>query len=206
MATTTTETPAIETRLIGPADRGRIATLEEFMSADFEEGYLYELSRGVIEVSDIPGINHGRVVQRVARLFNHYDDAHPGVINYLAGGGECGIRLPGMISVRHPDQAVYLDPPPPLRNPWTRWIPHIVVEIVSPGGEERDYTLKLEEHLRAGVSEYWIIDPATRELRILVRDADVWSESIFKEGSTYKTDLLPGLEVRLEELIGVPEA
>jgi Uma2 family endonuclease len=202
MATATTATPA---RVIGPGDHGRIATFDEFISADFEEGYLYELSRGVIEVSDIPGINHGRIVQRVARLFMHYDDAHPGVINYLAGGGECGIRLPGMISIRHPDQAVYLDPPPPLRNPWTRWIPHIVVEIVSPGGEERDYKLKREEYLRAGIREYWIIDPATRELRVLVRDADIWSELTFKEGTIYKTDLLVGLEVRLEELIGVSE-
>ena len=34
--------------------------------------------------------------------------AHPGVINYRAGGGECRLRLPGMQSDRHPDQAIYL--------------------------------------------------------------------------------------------------
>jgi Uma2 family endonuclease len=202
-ATATTQTP---TRVIGPGDHGRTASLDEFMSADFEEGYLYELSRGVIDVADIPGVSHGQIVRRVARLFMHYDDAHPGLIKYSGGGGECRIRLPGMISSRHPDQAVYLDPPPPLRNPWTRWIPHIVVEIVSPGGEDRDFTLKREEYLRAGVHEYWIIDPAARELRVLVRDADVWSESVFKEGTAYKTDILPGLEVRLDELLGLPEA
>ena len=189
------------TRLIGPDDHGQPATLEEFIAADFEEGFLYELSRGVIDVAEVPGLNHGRTVHRVARLFIHYDDAHPGVINYGAGGGECRIRLPGMVSDRHPDQAIYLDPPPPGQSPWTRWIPHIVVEIVSLGGEERDYVLKREEYLRAGVREYWIIDPMTEELRILSRDGDVWSETILKRGQPYQTPLLPGLEVRLEELL-----
>jgi hypothetical protein len=34
---------------IGPADHGRTMTLEEFMEADVEEGYRYELARGVLD-------------------------------------------------------------------------------------------------------------------------------------------------------------
>lgn len=199
MATTT----AIAPRLIGPADDGQPATLEEFIDADFQEGYLYELNRGAIEVTEIPGINHGRIVHRLARLFILYAEDHPGIINYMAGSGECRLRLPGMVSDRHPDQAIYLDPPPPGNSPWTRWIPHIVVEVVSEGGEDRDYVIKREEYLRIGVREYWIIDPRTREMRILGREGDVWSETILKERAVYRTPFLPGLEVRLEELIGV---
>ena len=134
-------------------------TLDEFIEADFEEGWLYELARGVVDVTEVPGLNHGRIVHRIARLFIHYDDAHPGVINYRAGGGECRMRLPGMQSDRHPDQAIYLVPPPARPQPWTRWVPHIVVEVVSEGGEERDYVEKREEYLRIGVPEYWILDP-----------------------------------------------
>ena len=44
-----------------------------------------------------------------------------------------------MQSDRHPDQAVYLLPPPDGPRPWTRWVPEIVVEVVSEGGEDRDY-------------------------------------------------------------------
>ena len=36
---------------IGLSDTGRSMTLEEFMEADFEEGYRYELARGVLEVT-----------------------------------------------------------------------------------------------------------------------------------------------------------
>lgn len=44
--------------LIGPADHGRRMTLEEFDTAEVREGHLYELSRGVITVSDVPGKSH----------------------------------------------------------------------------------------------------------------------------------------------------
>ncbi len=114
------------TRRIGPADHGQRMTLDEFIEADFETGWLYELARGALDVTEVRGIHHGRIVRRIARSFLYYEDQHPGVINYSAGGGECRIRLPGMQSDRHPDQAIYLLPPPEGRTPWTRWVPQIV--------------------------------------------------------------------------------
>jgi Uma2 family endonuclease len=200
----TTAEASTTTRFIGPNDHGQPATLDEFIDAEFKEGHLYELSRGVIEVTEVPGPNHGRIVNRLARLFIHYEDRYPGVIDYRAGGGECRLRLPGMVSDRHPDQAVYLDPQPPGSSPWTRWIPHIVVEIVSEGGEDRDYVVKREEYLKVGVREYWIVDPETRELRVLTREGDIWKESILTGNTVYSTPLLPGLVVSPEELFGVP--
>jgi Uma2 family endonuclease len=178
-------------------------TLEAFIDAEFEEGFLYELSRGVVEVIEVPGPNHGRIVDRVARLFIHYDENHPGIINFRAGGGECRIRLPGMISDRHPDQAIYLDPQPPGPAPWTRWIPHLVVEVVSEGGEDRDYILKREEYLKGGIREYWIIDPEARKLTVLIREGDTWGETIVTEGQAYHSHYLPGLEVFVEDLLGI---
>jgi Uma2 family endonuclease len=195
MATTT------RTR-IGPADAGRRMSLDEFIEAESEEGWLYELARGVIVVTEVPAPNHGRIAHRLARLFGRYEDAHPGVIDYVAGGGECRLRLPGMQSDRHPDQAVYLDPPPNGRAPWERWVPHIVVEVVSEGSEERDHVETREEYLRAGVTEYWILDPATRKMTALCRAGDVWEETVIPPGGTHLTHLLPGLKVRPDDLFG----
>ena len=177
-------------------------TLDEFIEADFEEGWLYELARGVIDVTEVPGPHHGRIVNRVARLFIHYDIAHPGVIDYQAGGGECRIRLPGMQSDRHPDQAIYLNPEPTGPRPWTRWVPHIVVEIVSEGGEDRDYVEKREEYLRIGVSEYWILDPIKRQLLVLQRCRRCLGRGCCLARYRLPPRFLPGLEVRPEELLG----
>ncbi len=187
---------------IGPADHGRRMTLDEFINADAEEGWLYELARGVVEVTEVPGPSHGRDVRRVARLFDRYDERRPGVIKYLAGGGECRIRLPGMASDRHPDQAVYLDPEPPGPNVWTKWVPHIVVEVVSPRGRKRDFIAKREEYLRMGVHEYWILDPKKRQMHVLARVADTWEEIVVPANGVYRTHLLPGLVVRPPELLG----
>ena len=54
-------------------------------------------------MTEVPGPWHGRIVDRLARMFIHYDEQHPGRVNYRAGGGECRMRLPGMVSDRHPD-------------------------------------------------------------------------------------------------------
>ena len=191
---------------IGPADRGRRLSLAEFAEAELTDGWLYELARGVIEVTEVPGPNHGRIVDRLARLFILYDVAHPGRIQYRAGGGECRLRLPGMASDRHPDQAVYLDPQPPGPQVWTQWCPHLVVEVLSPGGEDRDLIDKREEYLRAGVREYWVLDPAARSLLVLRRAGDVWEETRVAPGATYRTHFLPGLEVRPDDLLGPPDA
>ena len=190
------------TRRIGPADHGRRMSFDEFIEADFEDGWLYELARGVIVVTEVPGINHGRIGGRITRLFVLYEDRHPGLINYQANGSECRLRLPGMQSDRHPDQAVYLMPPPPGPKPWSRWVPQVVVEVVSKGGKRRDDIEKREEYLRVGVTEYWILDPYQRKLHVLRRAGDVWDEVLVLPGAVYQTHLLPDLNVRPEELLG----
>jgi len=196
---------ATTTRRIGPADHGRPISLDDFVDAEFEGGWLYELARGEIVVTEVPGIHHGRIVGRLAETFVIYNRANPGVINYRAGGGECRLRLPGMQSDRHPDQAIYLLPPPPGQSPWTHWCPDLVVEVVSEGGEHRDYLEKREEYLRVGVTEYWLLDPGERRLLVLKRAGDVWEETIVPAGTSYQCHLLPGLEVRPDELCGPPE-
>lgn len=193
---------ATVTRRIGPADHGQRLTLDEFSEAEFEEGSVYELARGGVVVIEVPGIHHGRTVRRTAKMFLDYDEDHPGVMNYSAGGGECRLRLPGMQCDRHPDQAVYLLPPPEGPSPWTRWIPEIVVEVLSEGSEERDLVEKREEYLLAGVTEYGILDPFRRRLLVLQRLGDTWQELVVPDNGVYRPHLLPGLEVRPGKLLG----
>ncbi len=193
------------TRQIGPADHGQPLTLDEFIHADFEDGWLYELARGVIVVTEVPGINHGRIVGRLIEMFVVYGLNHPGVINYRASGSECRLRLPGMQSDRHPDQAVYLVPllRDDLLGP--AGSPQIVVEVVSKGGEDRDHVESAKSTFASASSEYWILDPAQQRILVLRRAGDTWEETVVAAGTTYRTHLLPGLEVRPDDLLGAPE-
>ncbi len=188
--------------ILGPADHGRRMSYDEFLRTEWTEGWGYELARGVVVVTHIPGPDHGFIVGRLTELFVLYNVAHPGLIRYRAGGAECRLRLPGMQSDRHPDQAVYLRPRPRGPRVWERWVPDLVVEVVSKRGEDRDFVEKREEYLRIGVTEYWIIDPEARRMHVLSRRGDVWAERVLGEADVHRTDLLPGLEVHVGAMIG----
>lgn len=201
MATATPETR--RRPRIGRADHGRRVPFEDFITAEFEgHPSLYELARGVVVVTDTAGLTHARIVERLVELFVLYKLAHPGIIKLRAGGGECRLRLPGMQSDRHPDQALYLLPPPEIEQPWTRWIPQIVVEVLSPGGEARDLIEKREEYLLRGAIEYRVIDPDSRQMLSLRRVEDSWEEALIATDQAYRTPLLPGFELRPADLFG----
>ncbi len=191
---------------IGPEDRGRRMSLDEFAHAEGRPGYLYELARGEVRVVETPGLPHGLIVQAVHRRIHSYQDRRPGRIFYTATGSGCALRLPGMQSERHPDVAVYLTAPADPVNPWDAWIPDIVVEVVSAGNEahERDYRDKREDYLAAGVREYWIVDPVTRSLLVLRRTGDRWREIRPDATAGYSTGLLPEFELDVAGLFVAP--
>lgn len=188
--------------VLGPEDHGRRMSLAEFARAEGRGGYLYELAKGVVIVLDVPGVRHALVAQAIDEHIRVYEIAHPGTIHLLAPGSDCALRLPGLQSERHPDRALYLTPPP-SDNPWNSWTPEIAIEVVSRGQEERDYGEKREEYLRAGVREYWIVDPHRRTALFLRRQGDEWSEEEKGPGAVYATPLLPGFALDLGAVFAV---
>lgn len=179
---------------IGPKDHGRHMTLEDFEYAVAQPGYHYELSRGVITVSDVPGRQHFLQVQFIRELFSAYKLTYPGRIAFIGGSGECKLLVPEFESERHPDIAVYLVPPPPEDQPWAHWFPEIVIEVVSPSSEERDYREKREEYLALNIKEYWVVDLRREEMLVLRR----WGKRVVERAmleEAYRTRLLPGFEI-----------
>ena len=53
---------AIVTTRLSSLDHGRLMTLGEFADPEEEEGYRYELARGVVQVTKVPGTRHRQVV------------------------------------------------------------------------------------------------------------------------------------------------
>jgi Uma2 family endonuclease len=189
---------------IGPESHGRRMSLEEFARVAGRPGYLYELSRGVIEVVDVPGVPHRLVKLRIRNALVLCQVQHPDRIFAIADGSDMAIRMPQLVSERHPDICVYLTPPPVEDvQPWDFWVPDIVIEVVSPGSEQRDYEEKREDYLKAGVRLYWIFDPQSRSATLLTRRGDDWRAQKLDESGTVKTRLLPGFELKLADVFGV---
>jgi Uma2 family endonuclease len=189
---------------IGPEMDGMPMSLAEFAQAEVDEGYLYELERGVVVV-DGPRLPHSVVVRRLRRAIEFHDAAHPGRVVHVAGGNDSVMRLPGMESERHPDVAVYLTHPPDPDNPWDSWTPDIVFEVVSNRSIQRDYELKREEYLRAGVRNYYIIDPLKRGALLLERIGDSWKEAWFGADAPLTIPILPGFNLPLASMFAPVE-
>lgn len=184
--------PKTTTR-IGPGDHGQAMSLDEFEPAEVQDGFCYELARGVVVVTDVPKPRHLRVLNALRRQFAAYDLTNAGTIDTIAGGGECKILLAELQSERHPDLAIYLTPAPIEGNAvWGLWVPELVIEVVSPGSEDRDYREKREEYLAFGVKEYWIVDPPKQSLLVLRRDRGRWVEHRVGPTDSCETPLLPG--------------
>ena len=82
-----------------------------------------------------------------------------------------------------------------------RGAPDLVVEILSPSTAERDRTLKRALYARHGVNEYWIVDPASRNVTVLaLRDGRFDVTGTYGEDDTLTSPTLPGLALRVADL------
>jgi Uma2 family endonuclease len=183
---------------IGPADRGRTMTLQEFLDADVVEGYRYELARGVLEVNQVANDPHGIVVCNLYDAAGRYRRECPDIILRYGGGNEFQFVLPRMISGRNPDLAVVLRGAP---KDWRgRRIAVLAAEVVSRGSIKRDYVTKREEYLAYGLLEYWIVDPLERKVTVLTRRGDTWAEAVFRDDQVIASLVLPGFATTVAEL------
>jgi Uma2 family endonuclease len=64
--------------------------------------------------------------------------------------------------------------------------PHLVVEVVSPGGSnrERDYDRKRRQYAARGIPEYWLIDPTENAIAVLQLERGNYLEVGRFEGNT----------------------
>jgi len=86
-------------------------------------------------------------------------------------------------------------------------VPTIAVEFVSPRKRDwiRDYEQKRREYLALGVAEYWIIDHFRRTMTVYRNPPRVPAEQVVAENEVYRTDLLPGFELPLAQLLTVAD-
>ena len=182
---------------IGPRHHGRKMSLKAFEFAKTEEGYLYELSRGYVIVSEVANYFHAMQITAILEHLWAFKIAHPDVIHAILGTMECKLPIPYWNSERHPDIAVYLTRPKGKkdRTLWRTWLPELVIEVVSESSRDRDYTEKRDEYWTLGVKEYWIVDAPREQVLTLRRGKSDWIEKTLGPKDACETKLLPGFKL-----------
>jgi Uma2 family endonuclease len=78
--------------------------------------------------------------------------------------------------------------------------PDLVVEIVSPDSLERDWRVKYLEYEKAGIKEYWVIDPIYEKMNIYCLNKQGKYEAQKTENNILKSKVLPGFWIKPEWL------
>ena len=100
-------------------------------------------------------------------------------------------------TVLQPDILVVCDPGK-LDRHGVAGAPDLVVEILSPATKFYDKRLKFHLYERAGVREYWVVDPDTRSVAVhVLTDGRFDSPDIYTVASKVPVSVLEGCEIDL---------
>ncbi|MDZ7262028.1 MAG: Uma2 family endonuclease [candidate division KSB1 bacterium] len=170
----------------------RFMTEEEFV--DFcDEDIKAEFVDGEVIVHSPASTKHGSMSIFLASLVQFYVDQH----NLGRVWGENSqVRLrPGLRRV--PD-LIFISKNSKVNITDTEvdGAPDLAVEIVSPDSVDRDWRDKFLEYEKAGVKEYWIIDPSNERMEIYcLNDQGEYERQQIKEGRL-ESKVLPGFWLR----------
>ncbi len=79
--------------------------------------------------------------------------------------------------------------------------PDLVVEVLSPTTARRDWRVKLDLYSKHGVREYWLVDPQTEIVWVLLPDGgSLEVAAIYGEGDTLTSPTLEGFSLGLDEI------
>ncbi len=165
-----------------------------------DDGNRYELIGGELFVSDPARISHQLLLQNLLMELATYLRKH--TIGILVPGAglilsDYDAVIPDLAFVRNErwDEVV-------AGEKFTRAV-DLVIEILSPGKEnrERDLTVKRQLYAKYGVNEYWIVDSENSSVLIFRLREQTLEEIVVASGDDKVTSpLLPGFQLKVEAI------
>ncbi len=188
---------------------GRVSSDKPLLTVDYlealpDDNNRYELIAGELFVSCAPGLPHQLVLQRLQVALANSLEANPiGIVAPGAGAvfSDYDSVIPDLVFVRNEiwNKIVAND----------RFVaaPNLVIEVLSPGNQNRyrDLEAKRGLYARFGVEEYWIVDRENRSVMIFLLHEQILEESVvLHESDNLTSPLLPGFVVNVGSLFVLP--
>lgn len=176
---------------------GRLWTEAEYVSFTGDRNTFIELVGGQLVIHNMPTPAHQLIVARILRRLL---------------GSTAGQAVPAPMSVRlhadtfrEPDIGFYKTAHLDRLRGEVAEPPDLAVEVLSPDRRslKRDRVEKRAEYARAGIPEYWIVDPKARDVLVLRLDAgaDVYAEVGRFAGDDVVTAIAaPDVAIRVAEM------
>ena len=177
---------------------------KKFTYADFldwDEGTRIEIIDGDSFVLDTPPTIHQLVSGPLGAQLYSYLKGKTGEVFW----GPLAVRLfekegdrpEDVRTVVLPDIIVICDPAK-LDEHGCKGAPDLIIEILSPSTSRRDRLVKYDLYQRAGVREYWIVDPSARTVAVHLLDEGQYGSPDFYTGeAVVPVSVLEGCQIDL---------
>lgn len=164
-----------------------------------EDGIIYEIIEGELHMAPAPIPVHQENKGNLFAELRNYAKQHDAGKAYDA---PIDVVLPGIAEPVQPDvlfiakERLHIVKPTRIEG-----APDLIVEVLTPSNAHIDRGKKFRAYARAGVREYWLIDPHARTIELFVlRDGAYHLLGNYADGAAVRSAVLPGFEVKVDEI------
>lgn len=187
------------------ANSSKLMTIEEYLNYDDGTDTCYELENGELIAMPTESLFNCQIAKLLMfELAKHV----PVVLIFLkdieivVSGIRAKVRRPDLVvlsedcylalSSQRSNTIAYDMPPPTL-----------VVEVVSPGQEnrDRDYRHKRTEYAARGINEYWIIDPEMQQITICLWVNGQYEDKVYTKDVQVVSTVVAGFTLTANEIL-----
>ncbi len=168
-------------------------TYEDFLRLP-DDGNRYEIIDGVLYMTNAPDPEHQYAVGEIFGELRNFVKANNLGIVYAA---PIEVHLPGIAQPVQPDVLfIAAERRHIVREKFIEGAPDLIVEVLSQSTNRLDRRVKFDAYERAGVREYWIVNPKLRSIEVysLVR-GEYALHGEYGPREKLTSEVLPGLEL-----------
>ena len=190
---------------LATASPSTLMTIEGYLNYDDGTDTRYELVNG--ELVKIP--TESPLNCQIAKFLMFEFAKHLPIIlichkdiQIIVSGRRAKVRLPDLVVLSEEGYAAFAGQ---RSNTITQEMPApvLVVEVVSPGKEnrDRDYRYKRTDYAARGINEYWIIDPEMRQITICLWVEGQYEDKIYTGDMQISSTVVAGFALTVEQVL-----
>lgn len=178
-----------------PLLKNQAATIEDIYN--LPQGQRAELIDGELQMMAPPSTRHQMLLNLINVQIYNYIQTRQGKCQVLPAPFAVFLKdEDGQENYVEPDLSVICDPEK-LDEKGCHGAPDWVIEIVSPSSKTMDYGRKSNLYYKAGVREYWIVDPM-RDMVVFYRSSEGWIPEFARFGEKIKAEIYEDLEIVIQ--------
>jgi Uma2 family endonuclease len=160
-----------------------------------DNGKRYEILEGELLMSPSPNTKHQIVLLNIAAILKSFVERNNLGQIFIAAYdivlSKYDVVQPDIIFVSNKNKEI-------IKATHIEGVPDLVIEIISPGGAQRDRIIKRKIYALHGVQEYWLVQPEKEKVQVLrLEKGDFKRIAELNSEDVLTSPMLSGLEIRL---------